>query len=79
MTGQRVGYIRVSTLDQQSGRQLEGLELDRTFVDHASGKDAKRPQLEELLNFAELAIRSSSIAWIGWLATWMTSDALSRR
>src|SRR5215208_1421970 len=51
MTGQRVGYIRVSTLDQQSGRQLEGLELDRTFVDHASGKDAKRPQLEELLNF----------------------------
>jgi DNA invertase Pin-like site-specific DNA recombinase len=51
MTGQRVGYIRVSTLDQQSGRQLEGLELDRTFVDHASGKDTKRPQLEELLNF----------------------------
>src|SRR5215203_1566528 len=51
MIGQRVGYIRVSTLDQQSGRQLEGLELDRTFVDHASGKDAKRPQLEELLNF----------------------------
>ena len=51
MTGQRVGYIRVSTLDQQSARQLEGLELDRTFVDHASGKDAKRPQLEELLNF----------------------------
>jgi DNA invertase Pin-like site-specific DNA recombinase len=51
MTGQRVGYIRVSTLDQQSGRQLEGLEFDRTFVDHASGKDAERPQLEELLNF----------------------------
>jgi DNA invertase Pin-like site-specific DNA recombinase len=51
MTGQRVGYIRVSTLDQQSARQLEGLELDRTFTDHASGKDAKRPQLEELLNF----------------------------
>lgn len=51
MTGQRVGYIRVSTLDQHEGRQLEGLELDRTFVDHASGKDAKRPQLEELLNF----------------------------
>ena len=51
MTGQRVGYIRVSTLDQHEGRQLEGLELDRTFVDHASGKDDKRPQLEELLNF----------------------------
>ena len=51
MNGQRVGYIRVSTLDQHEGRQLEGMELDRTFVDHASGKDAKRPQLEELLNF----------------------------
>src|SRR5215217_1492828 len=51
MNGQRVGYIRVSTLDQQSGRQLEGQELDRTFTDHASGKDTKRPQLEELLNF----------------------------
>src|SRR5215216_6701238 len=51
MIGQRVGYIRVSTLDQQSARQLEGLELDRAFVDHASGKDAKRPQLAELLNF----------------------------
>src|SRR5215208_8519422 len=51
MTGQRVGYIRVSTLDQQAGRQLEGVERDRTFLDRASGKDAKRPQLEELLSF----------------------------
>jgi DNA invertase Pin-like site-specific DNA recombinase len=51
MTGQRVGYIRVSTLDQEAGRQLEGIQLDRTFTDHASGKDTKRPQLEELLSF----------------------------
>jgi len=51
MTGQRVGYIRVSTLDQEAGRQLEGIELDRTFTDHASGKDIKRPQLEQLLSF----------------------------
>jgi DNA invertase Pin-like site-specific DNA recombinase len=51
MTGQRVGYIRVSTLDQQAGRQLEGIERDRTFVDHASGKDTKRPQLEQMLSF----------------------------
>ena len=36
---------------QQAVRQLEGLELDRTFVDHASGKDTKRPQLEQMLNF----------------------------
>src|SRR5215208_101440 len=51
MTGQRVGYIRVSTLDQHEGRQLEGIECDRTFVDHASGKDTKRPQLEQMLEF----------------------------
>ena len=42
--------IRVSTLAQQAVRQLEGLELDRTFVDHSSGKDTKRPQLEQVLN-----------------------------
>src|SRR5918911_89387 len=52
MTGQRVGYIRVSSLDQQVARQLEGIALDKTFTDTASGKDAKRPQLELLLSFA---------------------------
>jgi DNA invertase Pin-like site-specific DNA recombinase len=49
--GQRVGYMRVSTLDQNELRQLEGVELDRTFVDKASGKDAKRPQLEAMQSF----------------------------
>jgi hypothetical protein len=43
--GQRVGYVRVSTQDQNEARQLEGIEVDRTFMDKASGKDAKRPQL----------------------------------
>lgn len=49
--GQRVGYIRVSTTDQNTARQLDGVELDRIFEDKASGKDAKRPQLQELLNY----------------------------
>lgn len=49
--GQRVGYVRVSTVDQHEQRQLEGVELDRTFLDKASGKDVKRPQLEALLGF----------------------------
>ena len=49
--GQRVGYLRVSSVDQNEVRQLEGLELDKTFTDKASGKDAKRPQLEHLLSF----------------------------
>jgi DNA invertase Pin-like site-specific DNA recombinase len=51
MLGQRIGYIRVSSLDQHEGRQLEGVEVARTFIDKASGKDAKRPQLELLMSF----------------------------
>jgi len=51
LKGQRVGYIRVSTLDQREDRQLDGIELDRRFVDHVSGKDVKRPQLTALLSF----------------------------
>src|SRR3954452_3136199 len=52
MTGQRLGYIRVRTLDQNPDRQLENVPVDRTFTDHASGKDVARPQLDTLLRFA---------------------------
>jgi DNA invertase Pin-like site-specific DNA recombinase len=51
MKGKRVGYIRVSSLDQKTVRQLEGIRLDRVFTDKASGKDTKRPQLEAMLVF----------------------------
>jgi DNA invertase Pin-like site-specific DNA recombinase len=51
MKGQRIGYVRVSTIEQNTLRQLEGVELDRTFTDKASGKDTLRPQLTELLAF----------------------------
>ena len=51
MHGQRIGYIRVSTLDQHPERQLENVPLDRVFTDKASGKDTARPQLQELLRF----------------------------
>lgn len=51
MAGQRIGYIRVSSLDQNIQRQLEGIQLDRVFTEKASGKDIGRPQLEELLRF----------------------------
>ena len=49
MVGQRVGYVRVSSLDQNTSRQLEGLDLDKTFTDKASGKDTERPQLKAML------------------------------
>ena len=51
MPGQRIGYIRVSSFDQNPERQLEGVQLDRTFTDKASGKDTKRPQLNAMLEF----------------------------
>lgn len=46
--GQLVGYLRVSSLDQKELRQLEGLKLDKQFLDKASGKDLHRPQLDQL-------------------------------
>jgi DNA invertase Pin-like site-specific DNA recombinase len=49
--GKRVGYIRVSTLDQNTERQLEGIELDKRFTDKASGKDVHRPQLKAALDY----------------------------
>lgn len=51
-TGQRIGYRRVSTLDQSTERQLDGVPLDTVFEDKASGKDAKRPQLQAALKHA---------------------------
>jgi DNA invertase Pin-like site-specific DNA recombinase len=51
MAGQRVGYIRVSSIDQNVERQLDGIALDRTFTDKASGKDVRRPELEAMVGF----------------------------
>jgi DNA invertase Pin-like site-specific DNA recombinase len=52
VAGQRIGYVRVSSLDQNEKRQLDGQILDRVFTDKASGRDTSRPQLVELLRFA---------------------------
>ena len=51
MSGQQLGYLRVSTLLQNTDRQLDGLTLDRVFEDKAGGKDTLRPQLAECLAF----------------------------
>jgi DNA invertase Pin-like site-specific DNA recombinase len=47
----RVGYVRVSTVDQNTVRQLGGIEVERTFTDKAPGKDTARPKLDELIAF----------------------------
>lgn len=49
MTGQRIGYKRVSTVDQSTERQLDDEQLDEVFEDKASGKDTSRPQLYEAI------------------------------
>ena len=51
MNGQRIGYARVSSFDQNPERQLEHVKVDRLFTDTASGKDMARPELERLLAF----------------------------
>ena len=46
-----IGYVRVSTADQKTCRQLEGLQLDRVFEEKASARTADRPVLNEMLRF----------------------------
>ena len=52
MSGKRIGYIRVSSFEQNPERQLESISLDKKFIDKASGKNTVRPQLEAMLDYA---------------------------
>ena len=50
----RVAYIRVSSVDQNTGRQLEALknhEIEKAFEEKISGKDTNRPQLKAMMEF----------------------------
>lgn len=49
--GAQVGYKRVSSVDQNTDRQLEGVPVDKLFEDKASGKDTKRPGLDACLDY----------------------------
>ena len=51
MTGKKIGYVRVSTYEQNADRQLDGLKLDKKFVDTVSGKSLSRPQLDALIHY----------------------------
>lgn len=51
----KIAYVRVSTIEQNESRQIEALEkfgIDKWFTEKVSAKDANRPILKELLNFA---------------------------
>lgn len=49
-----IGYVRVSTVEQNEARQLEALEkynIEKMFIDKVSAKDLKRPKLQEMMEF----------------------------
>ncbi|MDD3467081.1 MAG: recombinase family protein [Campylobacterales bacterium] len=46
-----IGYIRVSTSEQNTARQLDGIKLDKVFTDKISGKNAERPELQKCLEY----------------------------
>lgn len=46
-----VGYIRVSSIQQNTERQLEGVTLDKVFTEKASGKNTDRPELKALMAY----------------------------
>jgi len=47
----QIGYVRVSTLEQKTDRQLEGVKLDKVYKEKASAKDTKRPELKKCLDY----------------------------
>lgn len=50
----RIGYIRVSTQDQNTLRQeqlMENLHVDEVYIDRMSGKNTDRPELKRMLEY----------------------------
>lgn len=50
----KIGYIRVSTTEQNTARQeviMQELGVDEIYIDKASGKDTKRPELQKMLEY----------------------------
>lgn len=50
-----IAYVRVSTVEQNEDRQLEGLKkynIDKWFTEKVSAKDTNRPQLQTMLDYA---------------------------
>lgn len=48
---QTVGYVRVSSAEQNTDRQLDGIALDRIFTDKMTGSTKDRPQLKAMLDY----------------------------
>lgn len=54
MLGQLIGYKRVSSLEQNTARQLEGEPVDILFEDKVSGRSRERPELQRMLQHARM-------------------------
>lgn len=50
-SGQHVGYIRVSSVGQNTDRQLSGVKLDKVFEEKASAKTVERPIWKQCFEF----------------------------
>ena len=53
----RIGYVRVSTIEQNEARQIEGLEkcgIEKWYVEKISGKNTDRPKLQEMISELQL-------------------------
>ena len=51
----KIGYVRVSTVEQNEARQVEALQkhdIERWYIEKISGKNLDRPKLQEMLDFA---------------------------
>jgi DNA invertase Pin-like site-specific DNA recombinase len=52
LNGQKVGYIRISSIEQNMDRQLDGLVLlDKKFLDKVSGKNTNHAQFELMMSY----------------------------
>ena len=50
----KIGYIRISTVDQNTARQevlMQDLGVDQVYIDRISGKSMERPELKRMLSF----------------------------
>ena len=50
----KVGYVRISTREQNTARQdvlMEKLGVEKVYTDKLSGKDTQRPELQKMMDF----------------------------
>ena len=50
----KIGYIRISSADQNTARQellMEQLGVDEVYIDRISGKNTNRPELQKMMEY----------------------------